>query len=98
MSIWPNLIGVSGFVLLLVQGARDVYTRQQLEKIQGNIESWRNVSIDDAANSKKAALEVLVEVKTQLARYRPWQGWFYVIGVSLIIGSYLWRIFASSGV
>lgn len=97
MSIWPNLFGVAGFGLLLVQGVREIHVRRQVENIQKKIDAWENDSRIDAANFKESAIEILNEVKAQLARYRPWQGWLYVIGVSLIIISYFWRILSSEG-
>ncbi len=87
-----DLFGFVGFALILLQSGLELRRRYRIERQENRIENMRAEVDKDPNGSAAAALRVLVEVKAQLGRFRPWQGWLFILGAAALTFSYLLRL------
>jgi hypothetical protein len=91
-QLFADLFGFVGFALILLQSGLELRRRYRIEREETRIENLRAEVNKDPNGGAAAALRVLEEVKAQLGRFRPWQGWFFIVGASALTFSYLLRL------
>ncbi|MBK1669229.1 hypothetical protein CKO28_14420 [Rhodovibrio sodomensis] len=87
-----DVLGFGGFAMILVQSGLELHRRYRIECEESQIEGLRRQAGTDPHGSAEAALRVLEEVKAQLGRFRPWQGWLFLLGAVALTASYLLRV------
>lgn len=92
LTLGSQLLGLIGFVLILLQGVWDLRWRRKIERVESKLEARETQPSTDPNAASKAGREVLDEIKVQLARYRPVFGVAFIAGALLLIASYLIRI------
>lgn len=91
-ALVADLCGFLGFALILLQSGLELRRRYRIEREEARIENMRAEVDKDPNGSAAAALRVLEEVKAQLGRFRPWQGWLFILGALALTFSYLLRL------
>lgn len=89
-----DILGLVGFVLILIQSGCELDRRRRMEAAQHRVERMADNPGSAAGNAGEAAQEVLEVVKAQAERYRPWQGWFFFGGALCLALSYVLRIWS----
>lgn len=92
LTLGSQLLGLAGFVLILLQGLWDLRWRREIERLERKIEQSEAQPSSDPKAAANASRAILDEIKAQFARYRPVFGTAFMFGAILLILSYLIRI------
>lgn len=92
LTLVTQVLGLVGFVLILLQGIWDLRWRREIERLERKVEGSETHASSDPKAAANASRAVLDEIKAQFARYRPVFGVAFMAGAMLLIVSYLIRI------
>lgn len=92
-----NLLGLVGVLLILAQGAWDLYIRWSHERLRRKVEGPSPAGVRVDTDLAALNRQLLDDYERRMRRYHWWQTVLFVVGAALLLCSYGVQIAVNAG-